>query len=187
MSKRSRPSQRGPLPYIEPGKAYPSFLSASYANRIVWALNALLTAKIVRGDSDELKVSRDGNIILQLSDHTEASSGSGVAGQRYKITAVNTDYLTCRTYDGSTTGGTDIYVAYPDELRGSAPITNAEIRKPYAVNDEIWAIEPDGGTGQATATDWIDINCDARKWCMELDVCISNVTYQFWIPCFEDP
>lgn len=51
-------------------------------------------------------------------DFIEDSSEGGATVQRFKITSItNNDYLVCRTWDGTTLGGTDVNVAKPYQLR----------------------------------------------------------------------
>jgi len=46
--------------------------------------------------------------------------------QLFRITAVQGDYLTCRTWDGTNLGGADILVAKPENLRASLAAENVD-------------------------------------------------------------
>jgi len=91
--------------------------------------------------------------------------GSGGAGSSpFRLKSIQNDYLTCRTWDGTTDGSTDVYVAKPFLLRhalanystiSSFTTVNSQqatviaiadsvtytwrVVLPYAVNDVIWA------------------------------------------------
>jgi hypothetical protein len=110
----------------------------------------------------------------------DQSAGGGGTCVRYKIKTVSTNKVVCNTYDGTTTGSTDIDVAFPTKLRGSAPSAGAEIRPAYAVNDEIFAIEAEGETGVSSVT-WIDLNVDARRWMVSREVCTDGAAETLWL------
>jgi hypothetical protein len=82
---------------------------------------------------------------------------SGILAQRYKVKSEQDDYLTCRTWDGTIEGDTDIAVAKPPSLRGGTGY--------YTIADVIgiWAIQPlIGGTGavdgSANPVEWLDVS-----------------------------
>lgn len=52
---------------------------------------------------------------------SQVSGGGGLA--LFKFKSYNTDYLTCRSWDGVTEGGTDIFIAKPMKLREPATET----------------------------------------------------------------
>lgn len=99
--------------------------------------------------------------------------------QRCKINSILSDHLVCGVLndEGAPTGDT-LRVARPSKLRGNqtrskpfgAGSVNEEIREPYAVNDEIDAIQPEGGTDVADPINvgdfltWMDANVDGRNW-----------------------
>ena len=107
---------------------------------------------------------------------------------RVKDHTTNNDYLVCRTWDGTTEGDVDIDVAKPFQLRhivanydGLTTLTTTDaqtvtagdgvttetwaVNLAYFVDCEIYAVKvPKGGTGDATATEWMDLNVDGRKW-----------------------
>jgi hypothetical protein len=109
----------------------------------------------------------------------------------YRLKSIQSEYLTCRTWNGTTEGGTDIYVAknhklrcsiasavidgvtvtytYPlaDNVSRTATITTTSedqvIVPRYLVNDLIFAVESSSGTGVSGKT-LIDLNVDGRAW-----------------------
>lgn len=122
--------------------------------------------------------------------------GSGVPTARFKVQSVHTDYLTCRTYDGTTTGTEDINVAMPWDLRrtpfhgltvnGITYTYSSDIQRsatngtttethvitpPYFTNCEIWAFRAvGGGTSVTVSSDglvWQDMNVSGRAWAVK--------------------
>lgn len=115
---------------------------------------------------------------------------SGVQMYRYKSQAG--DYIICRTWNGTTEGGSDVEIAKPMKLRNSivsavidgvtvtytyggtfmtrvatiAATTEDQVIVPrYLVNDLIFAIDSAGGTAISGALkDKIDLNVDGRAW-----------------------
>lgn len=112
-----------------------------------------------------------------------AALDSGGGCFRFKLKSVSADYLTCRTWDGATEGGTDVYIAKAPKLRhvGSESIagttwnytysaesgyedgkrvasdgTNSEkqvVIPVYIIGDEIFASTPDAGTDVTVGAD----------------------------------
>jgi len=93
--------------------------------------------------------------------------GSAVAMQ---IQSVHDTYLTCRTWDGSEAGSTDILVAKPLALQ-TEPDADDEVQlhPAYAADGIIWAL-PSNFTGVEDC-DYIDINRDARRWLTRTEGC----------------
>jgi hypothetical protein len=61
-------------------------------------------------------------------------------------------------------------------------VTGVENVSPaYAINDEIWAIKPEGGTGifvDSVELEWIDANVDGRHYRFPrraVEVCVAGV------------
>lgn len=142
-----------------------------------------------------------------------AAPGSGATVKQFKITSIaNSDYLVCRTWDGTTLGDADVNVAKPYTLRQGpfhgktlngiaysyltsqrrslthatlASATSEEVvTPPYAVDDQILAVEPKGGptggyvTSSLAAATWEDTNSLGRVWLppyVVLEVCINGV------------
>ena len=137
-----------------------------------------------------------GGLSLPAQQGAEPGAAWGVERARFKVQSINTDYLTCRTYDGTTTGSTDIYVAMPWDLRrtpfhgatvngvtytyssniqrSATDGTNTEthvITPPYFANCEIWAFRAvGGGTGVTVSSAglvWQDMNVSGRAWAVK--------------------
>ena len=104
-------------------------------------------------------------------------SSTAAVPRRFRVKSEQTDHLVCRTYDGTDEGTTDVNVAKPPNLRGHIASRPAggeteDIFPAYAVNGDIWADLPAGGTGVALAgvpVVWLDKNNDARGWTIERD------------------
>ena len=117
----------------------------------------------------------------------------GSTATRLHVKSVQNDYLTCRTWDGTTEGGTDILVAKPPMLRHDASYYNIStatlttinqneveidystwkerwmVTPDYKTNTEIWAVA--GATGVMVTIDeeevelaLMDDNRNARAW-----------------------
>jgi hypothetical protein len=105
------------------------------------------------------------------------AGGGGVGGAgttKFKVTSTTSTYIVASRYDSSDAiVETGVHVAYPYGLE-TAPSGSYAIHPAYAVNDFIEASQAIDGT-------WRDINMAARKWCIELHVCIAGVetTLQF--------
>jgi hypothetical protein len=101
------------------------------------------------------------------------NTGGGGKAQRYKIQSTATNYVVAKTWDGTNLGGTNVNIAIPTKLRGSAPVSGAAIRPAYAAGEEIYATEPTGGTGVAGCA-WLDLNVDGRRWAVSRQVCTDG-------------
>lgn len=116
------------------------------------------------------------------------------APRRMRVKSISNDYLTCRTWDGTTEGGSDILVARPPMLRhvlanyaamGITSLTSVNAQSVTAsdgTTTETWRVTPDyttncevyairgsrGGTGVTDAdgnpVKWLDDNRDGRAW-----------------------
>jgi hypothetical protein len=141
-------------------------------------------------------------IVRQLlrEDVVTVGGGSGYTEGVFRFKSMEAEYLVCRaTTDGSTDGGTDIYVAKPYKLRWSAPnvtidgqaVTYANydltsqkreatcqsvmakeaITPRYVLNDLVWANQPGITlvTVSGTGLIWMDLNRDGRAWAKKND------------------
>jgi hypothetical protein len=90
-----------------------TLFSKNKHNLHLMVLNALLNPSIVRSNRDAITIT-DTQWILELNSSagTPAPSTGGSVGT-YLLMSVQSDYLTCRTYDGTIIGPTDIYIAKP--------------------------------------------------------------------------
>lgn len=100
----------------------PQITSASAMNRLVDALNSLLNLSIVRGDRDRVDIT-DANTVLQIAGNPTSdvtgTGGTGTSVTMFHLKSVQGDYITCRTWNGSTDGATDVYLAKEYKLRES--------------------------------------------------------------------
>ncbi len=99
------------------------FLGSYRANAVIGVINAILKARITRGNTDAIFLAEKGGLVIQLNDGSDPTTptASGTI-QRFKITGITTDHLICRTFDGATTGSSDVLVAKQSNVRKS--ITN---------------------------------------------------------------
>lgn len=126
------------VPLFDPNKKRPMVWSCADMNVHAKLLNAFANFKIERGSNDQV-ILTETNFILQLRN----SSGSGGGGTvvRYRIKGdandgaglplagnpiMTGDTLTCRTWDGSNLGGSDISVAKSPLLRNSVTARTAD-------------------------------------------------------------
>jgi hypothetical protein len=142
------------LPEFKEGQDGPSVWSADTMNNFVKALNSLLNPKIVRGEADKVTIS-DSNTVIQLSRSAEA----GGLVERFKIRFAESDYLVCRTWNGSVLGASDVYVLKPEELQcslASEAIYGVTTTYTYAADTaEPYMAFGDGGTWSGEeATDY---------------------------------
>lgn len=119
MNDGSRISLRAGMRFPEfiEGRDSPSSQSAGDMNLLRRAIQALCNFKVIRGSADNFLLS-DENAILQLGmGGYDGGSGGGVAMWRLK--SVQNDYVTCRSWDGSSDGPTDTYLAKEWKIRTS--------------------------------------------------------------------
>lgn len=114
---------------------------------------------------------------------------------QYRIKSVQGDYYTCRTWDGTTEGGSDVYVAKPYKLRNSitsesidgvtvsysyastvartatiSSVDEDQVIVPRYLSNDIIYVATSNYTGvsvSGTALTLIDMNCDGRAWAKE--------------------
>jgi hypothetical protein len=97
---------RGPNPNSGEGAA------ANWLRRL---LAAVAANKILPGVGYKVKYSSLGTTLEVMP----GKMLGGTISKRYRVKSVQGDYLTCRTWDGTTEGGTDVLVAKPPQLRHS--------------------------------------------------------------------
>lgn len=111
----------------------------------------------------------------------DVEGGAGVSVLTLKVKQLFTTYLRCRTWDGTTEGSTDIYVAKPPILRAEPDFGEDDeahqVDPPYEVDGIIWAAEVDY-TGVSTYTH-IDLNVDGRVWLTQTVGCDAGGTPQY--------
>lgn len=122
------------------------------------------------------------------------AGGAKVKRLRYKSMHSGGDVLVCRTWDGTTEGSEDIYVAkpyllqesteartgysyeYTDEqdrtsLKDEDSTTEDQVIVPaYVEDDELWCVKANTGiTVGSESVQYIDLNIDARMWMRSAD------------------
>jgi hypothetical protein len=109
------------IPYFQKGLDDPLIFRAANMNRIVTLCNAVKRMSLVEGDENKVIVTDD-IIVIQIKKNDLNTGGGGTTtggSKRYRIKSYQQDYYTCRTWDGTTEGSTDVLVAKPKALRGS--------------------------------------------------------------------
>lgn len=170
------------------------------ANELIDRVNSLGAMSIVRTtDSKDAVVYSDANIIIKLGRNSQVGTGAAGVVKRAKITALNTDSLSCSLWDNLAEDftGLSVEVAKPYELRSIASraewgvswsysyasgyqertrtatgfaATKQRVFTPYAVNDEIFVVDTGEATGVTDCT-YIDLNLDKRRWLTETKGC----------------
>lgn len=111
--------------YEIPDPTNKDIFSLAWHRRIARRINSLLRITPKRGAADGPLIPTDDNCILPLSN--QGGSGAGAPSSNddgtYVLKSVQGDYVTCRTYDGTTVGSTDIYIAKPYKIRAGISST----------------------------------------------------------------
>lgn len=174
-----------------PGKLTGTHPLVNWLNKLEdWLLSDRLVS-VVGGKLQQTTTGR----VLTIDRNAGGVSAEGVALQMFRVKSITEtdegDYVTCRTWDGTNEGATDIPVAKPYKLRkspwhnGSAIIDGVNVSYIYStnvkrtasvpsgysevqvvvprylVNDVIFAAETETGVTDAS---WLDINADGRAW-----------------------
>jgi hypothetical protein len=114
--------------------------------------------------------------VARANSNAEPGFG-GVAGspaKRYRIKSlVESNYLVCRSWNGSVEGGVDVKVALPTLLRlVNQPSVDHELWPQFNFADageDIFAVKPTGGTGLEDV-DWLMLH-DGRFWALDIELC----------------
>ena len=87
-----------------------------WLNRLREATQSALINSVVNG-----RYSRGpgGTQLICSAQSTPGTSSTDSIAQHFHIKSIQDDYLTCRTWDGTSEGGSDVYVAKPYEFRRS--------------------------------------------------------------------
>jgi hypothetical protein len=72
------------------------------------------SSRIMDATGSQVSRTTRGNVIVP-----KPGKWGGISAKRYRVKSVQGDYLTCRTWDGSTEGDADVLVAKPPQLRHS--------------------------------------------------------------------
>lgn len=94
-------------PVWKPGTTSPSAFSADSMNSLSRPLEALCNPQIVIGTKWAVTLT-DGNWVLEVPASIAAAGGSA---SMFKLKSVQDDWVTCRSWDGTTEGATDTLIA----------------------------------------------------------------------------
>jgi hypothetical protein len=106
------------IPRFTAGKGGPQIFSASDMDNLASAVEALVNMRITSGSENRVSLA-ERSFVIQIKDNGNGSGGGGSVSGPYRIKSVRGDYVVCRTWDGSSEGSTDIYIAKPWKLRCS--------------------------------------------------------------------
>lgn len=178
-----------------------NLIQRGYATQVVKALNALGHIEITQPATGAAKVIySDLRTVLQIPQNSRTPTGSELVNiKRARITALAADYVTADLWDETANDfdGDSITVAKPYELRNNPTgtewsvawtyayasaqertrtaagyaATKQRVYPDYKVNDEIIVLFNDEHTGVAGATEYLDLNVDARRWLTETEGC----------------
>lgn len=76
------------------------------------------SSRIMDATGSQVSRTTRGNVIVP-KPVKGGGNGVGISAKRYRVKSVQGDYLTCRTWDGTTEGGNDVLIAKPPQLRHS--------------------------------------------------------------------
>lgn len=163
--------------------------SSPFADEWNAMVDALRANKIHNGSGLQFRVTPFGTVpsATQQRSASEAAGGGGGAVTKMKITSVagiGSNYVTCDQYDASSSVvASSVQVAIPYALR-TAPAAYLTVWPAYTVGDYIMAAQPVGGTGTTTtgSQSWIDLNIGARKWALQLTICVAGVSRTVYVP-----
>jgi hypothetical protein len=97
-----------------------SVIGAARFRDVVRALNGLLNPKVTLVDSVKASITiSEGGVSYDLprSGLSSSTVSTDSGAKRYRVKGVYSTYLVCRTWDGSTEGASDVYIAKPPHLR----------------------------------------------------------------------
>lgn len=108
------------LPLFKAGAGSPSVFSSDDMNLYVRALNAFCNLEIVNGAQNKFELSDErATLQLGIDDYKTGGGGSGGDLQMWHLKSVQDDYVTCRSWDGSSEGSVDTYLAKEWKIRTS--------------------------------------------------------------------
>ena len=87
---------------------------AGWCNKLLRAAKA---SRVVNGLGYKTRLTSDGTALEVLLG---SGGGTPISVSMYRIKSFQGDYMTCRSWNGSSEGATDIYIAKPVKLRNSA-------------------------------------------------------------------
>lgn len=178
-----------------------NLIQRGYATQAIKALNSLGHIEITQPPTGEAKVIySELRTVFQIPQNSRTPTGSELVNiKRARITALAADYVTADLWDETANDfdGDSITVAKPYELRHNASgtewsvawtysytgtqertraatgyaATKQRVFPDYKVNDEIIVLFNDEHTGVAEATEYLDLNVDARRWLTETEGC----------------
>lgn len=150
---------------------------------------SLIRSRIGSSQNARIYQTQQATFVNPVDTSSPGGGESTIVAQWFRVKTISFSFLTCRTWEGTTDGDTDIMVAKPQELRGNATRTVTvgsasgieSIFPPYLVNSLIYGLKPEGKTdvsgGGVGFIEWIDANVDARRWDFPqriLSICVNG-------------
>lgn len=138
----------------------PSVFSVSDMNRLVAAVNALLSMTIVRSNRNNLTVVEGGSILEVAGGTSEAPPIVPSLAKEYRLKSVSDDYVTAQYWNGTSDSGVNVYIAKEFRVRTSLA---GEPGFTYT-----YGAGPDSDNKQRTKTDTGDNSTESQlvtpKW-----------------------
>lgn len=150
--------------------------SKSWWRDSIKLLRSLHNIKLVFGDgTTDRALYSDNDITLRVPGASSQSTGSArLATYRVKSVPTESEYLVCRTWDGTNEGAIDINVAKPFEARQPASETLAGVVVSY-----VYSAGPDGLNDfrQATGTDIDEQQIVIPYWYVNCLIKVASINY----------
>ncbi len=148
----------------------------------------------VTGSPDNPMLIAGSGIVLSVNEHGQTTIRSTAVGgggsstmdvKAYKIEVDGdaADGLYCKRFTGSGVVGEVVQILKPKYLQlASKPSDSHVTYPPYFDGDIIYACNADGGLDAGVPVGF-DLNVDARRWALDLEVCIDDVPYHGLFVC----
>lgn len=113
-----------------------SAIQSKHANELVDCLNALGNITIQSGTENSIVYS-DSNVVITVSGSPADETTASGTLQAYVVKSAPTlsNYLVCRTWDGSLQGGSDVIIAKPFDARQPASQTLGGVLYTYTYGE----------------------------------------------------
>ena len=153
-------------------------------------VDALKSQRITSGGGLKMTVTPFGTMpsIQKQWSAPGAPGGAASPVERFRLKSVQGDYITCRTWDGTTEGGSDVKIAKPPKLRrsiASESIEGTTVSYSYASRTNNLDGKRDASAGGVTITEIVMpvyiVNDEifAAKPLRGTDVVVSSVELEY--------
>lgn len=157
----------------------PRPVGSDYEARFMqWVWDSLVRFRLVPGRGTTIQHTTQGVII---EAKPTGAYGSGGACQMFQVQGHSGDYLTCKTWDG-TSAGSEVSVAVPWTLRVDKKPSDAHAIWPGFTSGDIILADSVANSGVIQAPNWV-AQPAGRFWALSLDVCTDAGVKQAWFHC----